>query len=165
MIFLISVVLLLVCVCFFFVVVFVFLLAFHFGASDSKSMIFSVELCIWAIGGHELGNLSIRVHNKLTVHDNSWALKFDKFSKSQNTISDSLPPPSGAFSVIMTLCVKKSICDSPLRRYSLLLAAKFLGVPSIHFSDHERIKPESTLEPPTGFKLKSPRLIIQRLNH
>ena len=47
-----------------------------------------VDLCIWAIGGHELGTLSIPVHNSLTVYDNSWALKFDNFSEFQNAISD-----------------------------------------------------------------------------
>ena len=28
-------------------------------------------------------------YNLLTVHDNSWTLKFDKFSELQNVISDS----------------------------------------------------------------------------
>ena len=51
-----------------------------------------VDLCIWAIGGHELGTLSIPVHNSLTVYDNSWALKFDNFSEFQNVISDRPPP-------------------------------------------------------------------------
>ena len=37
-------------------------------------------------------------------------MKFDNFSKFQCVISHSPPPPS----VIMTLCVRKSICDSPL---------------------------------------------------
>ena len=48
-----------------------------------------VHLCIWAIGGHKLGTLSIRVHNSLTVHDNLWALKFDNFSEFQNIASES----------------------------------------------------------------------------
>ena len=43
---------------------------------------------IWAIAGHELDTLSIRVHNSLTVHDN-----FNNFSEFQNDISDS-PPTS-----------------------------------------------------------------------
>ena len=34
--------------------------------------------------GHEIGTLSIRVHNSLTVHQN-----FDNFSEFQNVISDS----------------------------------------------------------------------------
>ena len=62
-----------------------------------------VYLCIWSIGGDELGAISIRVHNSLKVHDNSWALRFDDFSEFQNVISDNPP-----------LCVRKSICDSPL---------------------------------------------------
>ena len=47
-----------------------------------------VHLCIWAIGGHELGTLSIRVHNSLTVHDYSWALKFENFCEFQNVLSE-----------------------------------------------------------------------------
>ena len=48
-----------------------------------------VHLCLWAIGGHELGTLSIWVHNSFTVYDNSWPLKVDNFSEFQNVISDS----------------------------------------------------------------------------
>ena len=48
-----------------------------------------VHLYVWAIRRHELGTLSIRVHNSLTVHENSCTLKFDNFSKFQNFISDS----------------------------------------------------------------------------
>ena len=62
------------------------------------------------MGGQELGTLSIRVFNSLAVHDNSGALKFDYFSELQNVISDSSPFPS----IIMTLCVQKSICELPL---------------------------------------------------
>ena len=40
----------------------------------------------------------------MTVHDNSWDLNFDNFSEFQNV------PPS--------LCVRKSICGSPLALYS-----------------------------------------------
>ena len=40
-----------------------------------------VELYNCAIAGHELGTLSTPVHNTLSVHDNSWALKFDNFSE------------------------------------------------------------------------------------
>ena len=40
----------------------------------------------------------------MTVHDNSWDLNFDHFSEFQNV------PPS--------LCVRKSICGSPLALYS-----------------------------------------------
>ena len=76
-----------------------------------------IHLCIWAIGGHELETLSIRVPNFLTVHDNSWALKFDNFSEFRNVISDS-PPPS---CVIVTLCLQKSICDSSLTQKSLMM--------------------------------------------
>ena len=71
-----------------------------------------VCLYIWDIAGYELGTLSIRVDNSATVHDNSWALKLDNFSKFQNVINNSLPTPTP--SVIMTLCVRKSICDSLL---------------------------------------------------
>ena len=60
---------------------------FHFGAKDSKSVIFQrVHLCIWAIGGHELGTVS-----SLTIHGNSWVLKLDNFPEFQNVISDSSP--------------------------------------------------------------------------
>ena len=52
-----------------------------------------LHLSVWAIAGRELGTLSIRVHNSLTVHANLWALKFDNFSEFQNVISDSPPPP------------------------------------------------------------------------
>ena len=45
-----------------------------------------VKLCIWAIGGHKLGILSIRVHNSLTAHDNSLALKFDNFPEFQKIL-------------------------------------------------------------------------------
>ena len=84
---------------YFFVFLFCFLsLVFHFGAKDCKRMIFfqRVQMCIWAIGGQELGTLSIRVHNSLAVHDNSWVLKFDSFSEFQNVISDSPLPQSPA---------------------------------------------------------------------
>ena len=37
---------------------------------------------IWATAGHELGSLTIWVHNSLTVHDN-----FDNFFEFQNVIS------------------------------------------------------------------------------
>ena len=38
-----------------------------------------------------------QVHNSLTVHDNSWTLKFDNFSEFQNFISDS-PQHRSSFS-------------------------------------------------------------------
>ena len=66
-----------------------------------------MDYYIWAIAGHELDTLSIRVHNSLAVHDN-----FNNFSEFQNDISDRPPPPTT--SVIMTHCVQKSTCDSPL---------------------------------------------------
>ena len=72
-----------------------------------------VYLYRWVIAGDELSTLSKRIHNSLTVYDNSWALKFDNFSEFQNVISDS---PS----VIMTHCVPKSICDSKFLRTPLL---------------------------------------------
>ena len=53
--------------------------------------------------GYELATLSIRVHNSLTVLDT-----FENIFVFQNVIS--APPPS----VIMTHCVRKSICDSLL---------------------------------------------------
>ena len=34
-----------------------------------------------------------QIYNSLTVHDNSWTLKFDNFSEFQNVISDSSPTP------------------------------------------------------------------------
>ena len=94
-------------------VFFYFVLFFvHLRAKDYRRMIFSKShLYIWAIGGHELGTLSIRVSNSLIFHENSWALKLDNFSESQSVISDSLTPTP---SVIMKLCVRKSICGSPL---------------------------------------------------
>ena len=80
-----------------------------FGARDYRRMIFSesslVSLSFTA--GHQLGTLSIRIYNSLTVYDNLWALKFDSFFEFQNVISDT---PS----IIMTHCVRKSICDSPI---------------------------------------------------
>ena len=54
----------------------------------------SVHLYVWAIAGHEPGTLSIQLHNSMTVHDNSWALKFDNFSEFQNVISDRPPSPA-----------------------------------------------------------------------
>ena len=97
LIFLISVVLLLVFFLFLFFLIFItiFLFCFFFGARDYRLMIFSESspIYIWAIAEHELDTLSIRVHNSLTVHDNSWALKFDNFLEFQNVISDSSPTP------------------------------------------------------------------------
>ena len=52
-----------------------------------------VHLCLWVTAGHELGTLSIRIHNSLIVYGNSQDLKFDTFSEFQNVISDSIPPP------------------------------------------------------------------------
>ena len=93
-----------VCVCMFFCC-----LCFILELKTAEGWFFQrVHLCIWAIGGYELGTLSIRVHNSLKVHDNSWALKFDNFSEFQNVIGDSpslsLPPS-----------IDMSICDSPLK--------------------------------------------------
>ena len=61
-------------------------------------------LAIWAIAGQELGTLNKRVHNSLTFHDNSWALRFDNFSEFQNIISDGLfpPTPQGHYDVLRT---------------------------------------------------------------
>ena len=79
-----------------------------------------VRLCMWAIGRQQLGTLSIPVHNSLIVHHSSWALKFDNFSEFQNVISDSPPPHTHTQpSVIMTLCVRKSIFASPLSSIDL----------------------------------------------
>ena len=75
---------------------------------------------IWTIAGHELGTLSIRLHNSLTAYDNLWALKFDNFSEFLNIISES---PSPTPSVIMMLCVRKSICDSPLSKTYLSIVS------------------------------------------
>ena len=65
-----------------------------------------LHLSVWAIAGRELGTLSIRVHNSLTVHANLWALKFDNFSEFQNVISDSLhPTPEHYYDVLRTKIV------------------------------------------------------------
>ena len=72
-----------------------------------------------------------QIHNSLAVDDNSRALKFDNFSEFQNVMSDSPPPPpfpAPSPSVIMTHCIRKSICDSPLKGKSLKIieeTAKF----------------------------------------
>ena len=61
MIFLISIV---------FSLVFFLSFVFYFGARDWRRMIFQrVHLCIWAIGGHELGTLSIRDWQFMTIHE------------------------------------------------------------------------------------------------
>ena len=57
--------------------------------AELKKVLLIKKTCIWAITGHELDTLCIGVHNSLTVHDNSWALKFDNFSEFQNVIGDS----------------------------------------------------------------------------
>ena len=109
--FLISFVLSLVCFCFvfcfcwccFFVVVSFFI----FGARDNRRMFFFREFtCIYG----QLGTLSIRVQNSLTVHDNSWALKIDNFSEFQNVISDSANHQRH-----YDAWERKPICDSPLK--------------------------------------------------
>ena len=121
MIFLISVVLPLVRAFFLFCVSFLSFV-FHFGAKGCRRMIFQrVHLCIWAIGGHELGTFSIEypIHWQfMSVHDNSWALKFDNFSEFQKVVSNSTSPLP-TLSVIMTPYVWKSICDSPLNNLFL----------------------------------------------
>ena len=76
------------------------------------------HLYIWAIGGHELGILSIRVHNSLTVQDNSWALKFDNFSEFRNVISDSTPNPQRHYGALRT---KIDMWLTPRRKYRLPL--------------------------------------------
>ena len=119
--------------CVFFVFVFYFCFFVFFELEVIEGWFFqNVHRYIWAVAGHELGTLSIQaqslfrniftnfvnikwsfssmikqVHNPLTVHDNSWTLKFDNFSEFQNVIT--LTP-----SVIMTHCVRKPICYSPL---------------------------------------------------
>ena len=92
-----------------------------FGARDYKKMIFSDRSPVYMgyTAGHELGTLSIRICNSLTVYDNSWVLKFDIFSEFRKVISDSPPP----ISVIMTHCVRKSIFYSPLRHRFVLSAS------------------------------------------
>ena len=68
------------CCFYFFILFFVFL-----QLKTTKGWFFQrVRLYIWAIERYELSTLSIRVHNSLTVHDNSWSLKFDNFSEFQN---------------------------------------------------------------------------------
>ena len=68
-----------------------------FGAWDYRRMIFSE---------------SSPVYNSLAVGDNSWALKFDNFSEFQMPLV--IAPPSR--SIIMTHCIRKLICDSPLKQ-------------------------------------------------
>ena len=110
------------CLCFFglllllllLLLLFIYLFIYLFLELKTTEGLFfqRVRLYIWDIAGHELGTLSIRVDDSATVHDNSWALKLDNFSEFQNVINNSLPNPNP--SVIMTFCVRKSICDSPL---------------------------------------------------
>ena len=61
-----------------------------------------------------------QVHNSLTVHDSSRALKFDDFFEFRNLISDRPPPPPPP-SIIMMHCVRKSIRDS-LLSYKMTVA-------------------------------------------
>ena len=42
---------------------------------------------------HRINKYNKQIHNSLTVHYNSWNLKFDSFSEFQSVISDSAPPP------------------------------------------------------------------------
>ena len=50
------------------------------------------------------------MHNSLTVHDNLWTLKFDKFSEFQNVISDNLsPPPHPRTSLLRTASEKRYV--------------------------------------------------------
>ena len=116
-----------------------FFFFFFWARDYRRMIFYKVHLYIWAVAGHELSSLSItaqsfnswlilqffllilqilddlfssmikQVHNSLTVHDNSWNLKFDNFSEFQNVISDNPPSPS----VIATHWLQKSICDSP----------------------------------------------------
>ena len=62
---------------------FCFLLLFFLELENTEGWFFKrVYLYICDIAGHELSTLSIRVHNSLKVHGNSWALKFDNYSES-----------------------------------------------------------------------------------
>ena len=97
LIFLISAVLSLVCVCVFFLfllfcilffVCFFLSLVLHFGVKDCRRMIFQKDhLRIWAIGGHELGSLNVRVHNSLTIYELWNSIIFLNFKNPP-------PPPS-----------------------------------------------------------------------
>ena len=78
------------CLCF-------FVLFFVFGLELKTTEVWffqRVHLYIRAIAGHELGTLSMRVHDSLKIHDNSWALKFHNFSEFQNVIKDCPPSPT-----------------------------------------------------------------------
>ena len=109
---LISVVSSLVCVCVFFFSFFCYL-CFILELKTAEGWFFQrVHLCIWAMGGYELGTLSMQVHNLLTVHNNSWALKFDNFSEFQNVIKDS-PPPLNPQCYYDTLCTNIDIWLTP----------------------------------------------------
>ena len=86
LILLISVVSSLVCVCVFFFSFFCYL-CFILELKTAEGWFFQrVHLCIWAIGGYELGTLSIQVHNLLTVHNNSWEATQLTFTFSNSTI-------------------------------------------------------------------------------
>ena len=66
--------------------------------------------CIWTIGGHKLDTFSVWVHNSLKVLDNSLALKFDNFFEFKTSLMITPQAPR----VMITLCIGKSICYSPL---------------------------------------------------
>ena len=109
--FLISIVLSLVCVC----VVFFCCCCLSFLETTEGWFFQRIHLHIWAVAGHELSSLNVRAHrfnswivtqcfwvfcksylfspiikqvrNSLSVHDNSWTLKFNNISEFQNVIS------------------------------------------------------------------------------
>ena len=75
-----------------------------------------------------------QVLNSLTVHDNSWTLKFDNFSEFKNVISDSLSSPKRHYDALRTkidmwLTLKNTYFEEHLRTFacgSLLLRILYL---------------------------------------
>ena len=91
-----------------------------------------VYLCTWVIGGHELGTPSIRVHNSLTVHDNSWALKFSNFSEFQNVISDSPPSPNPPAS-LRRFAYESRFVTNPLRIHVVIIMVYWINYRRMYY--------------------------------
>ena len=109
-VFVISVVFTCVCCCYY---CFVFCFLLYLELETTEEWFFQrVHQYIWVAAERKLGTLSIRIYNSLALGDNSWALKFDNFSEFQMPLV--IAPPS--LSVIMTHCIRKLICDSPLKQ-------------------------------------------------
>ena len=98
-----------------------------------------VHLYIWAIAWHKLGTLSIRVHSAMTVHDHSWALKFDNFSEFQNVIGAAPLSPSHSLRHYDALRMKidmwctLSACEVSWQTFLLLQAKNILAARQDYF--------------------------------